>query len=358
MNTETQLNSFEINRNDLVLIIGESMGSNSKESVKLAQGLASGGSHGTVLFVNSYQRPHKFQLTVKEALGQNYDIKNNTDNLRYSSCLAGNLPDSCRLVEQELESGVSTIVINCWELAARDPRLRERLLFQILHWMHLYSITVILYAQKSSAIPKAGYAQRGGFGKLAGAADQVINAFEAAGEGSAPTKRDIHNIPFADLTSEEQAQWYQKHKEREKNQLRSSEPLATLEDEGLSDFDAKAIEEFSEEIDESETVIKAWDKLGIPRNERRVYFYGNPQGMKFAHIVEERMSKKRIHCRSVEVDTANYDFPETVPLEYTPEVGVRLESYLGRYRKTNSVNVQNDVEENQGVAGQVLRMAA
>ncbi len=183
MDTSTTSNSFSFNPNDLVLIIGDSMGANCPESVRFAHELATSGAFGGVLHVNTFQRPKKHTRCIHQTLGTDADISDGIDGVHFVTNTAGELQYLDYLIERLIDNaGLATIVINSWEMSAGGSRQRERLLFQIQRWLCEFELTVIIYAQQSKATPRAGYINRGGFGKLAGIADRVILNVEAEDE--------------------------------------------------------------------------------------------------------------------------------------------------------------------------------
>ncbi len=387
MDTYANTNSFEINKNDLILIIGESMGDNSRESLKLAHQLGSGGKHGQVLFINSYQRPHKFMLTLRQALGSGYDIQNNRDNLTCLSSVAGDLLNASTTIESKLKDGVSTVLINGWELIARDSRLKEKLLYTILGWMHVYSITVILYAQKSSSIPKVGHLQRGGFGKLAGVADLVVKNYSDEPAIERPVNESVddtrtENIPddlVYDRYPEESV--IEDHKPDDttdedhdvdieevfKGKWRDSRTIGWQHDEGESYFrtshSASGYREFHDLVAHDHGFFKKevdlWKALSIPPVEPKVYFPSKPDASRHYTLVYEfRTIGKNLWVKTAKISFADYHFPPVIPLAENPVRGMKLEAYLEQYRVGNSENVKNDVVIDQGVTDQVLKRAA
>lgn len=188
MNTSTTSNSFSFIPNDLVLIIGDSMGANCPESVRFAHELATSGEFGSVLHINTFQRPKKHTRCIHQTLGTDANISGGIDGLHFVTNTAGELQYIDNLIDRLIaREGLATIVINSWEMSAGNSRQRERLLFQIQHWLCELELTVIIYAQESKAIPRAGYINRGGFGKLAGIADRVILQLEAENEHAEST---------------------------------------------------------------------------------------------------------------------------------------------------------------------------
>lgn len=342
MNTQEQHNSFYFNPNDLVLIVGESVGQNCNSSIRFAQSLGRDGRFGKVLHINTLQRRKKYRKTIYETLGAGYDIDHAPDGAIFHSCEKGKLVADAGFIDTMYkQADVRTIVVNSWELASLDHRTREKLLYQILTWNDDYDLTIIVYAQQSSAMPRPGYMMRGGFGKLCGIADVVIE----------------------DLNSRADSQEHAAMLAPEAVALTQERP-ATVEESATiterTDFGERLITPFGTEVVYTEDVypfeasdddVQLWDSLGIPRSARRVYFNRNPREANRRIIVfEERIVDHKHIERSIEAWLSEYSFPEVVPLVDSPLVGVKLEDYLDRYRKPIPVHVQNDVVEMEELA--------
>lgn len=336
MNSQKASNSIDFNPNDLVLIIGNSMGENCAESVRFARAVADRGDFGQVLFINTVQRQKKLTRTLHETLGPEYDPLHNHDGLFVLSSQFGDLASSSATIRQFFQqTDIRTIVVNSWEMSAGSSRSRERLLFQIQHWLCELDATVIVYAQESSATPKAGYAQRGGFGKLAGLSDRVIVNVTT----EEPKKRY-----YADLVHDESDDAEIEEQDEDLAISRS-----TINPNGTQEY----FMESSVEIEDDDAIIRKWDAMEIPRLEPRIYFPDGMSDRDRTTIIEERFSRGRILMRTISVATSEYDFPQVVPTEDAPEVGLMLEEYLDDRRRPNPVRVHSDVAEMQEVTDQI-----
>jgi hypothetical protein len=262
----------------------------------------------------------------------------------------GNLVASEDVADEAIANGhVRTIIINCWETAAKNVRNREELLFLIQKWMNDRTITVILYAQKTKKLPKQGYGMRGGFGRLCGVADLIVHDFkeDASDEEQVITKRQSYPELIEEerkfIKETEQAtaveEWNPSDEEEEKTFISASgkeEYYQTYVD----DLDGERYRE-----------VKEWESKGISKETPKVFSYDNMKYTKKEKVTiwETRIKDDTEYNRSMSVNKSDYDFPEKLPDDMNPVIGTKLEDFLARYRKPNVVHVNNNIIESQEV---------
>ena len=195
MNTQNTRNSFEINKNGLVLIIGDSIGENAVSSIELAERLQKSAKPGErVMHLNTFEHPMHFGASMRAALGPHAYRDQSTGPVYENSTLGeAHLTDTSSHYAARDGERIATIIINSWEFAAHDYRIREKLVFWILKLMTLDDIRVVVFAQFRGSLPEIGKIQRGGLGKLAGLADQVVDR-------RVPVEKEKY---YVDMTDEE-----------------------------------------------------------------------------------------------------------------------------------------------------------
>lgn len=352
MNTQKEHKSLEFNPNDLVLIVGECIGENCVESVKLALELGRTGLHGGILTINTVQRRKKYAKTVYAALPEGYDIEAGPDGLFFRTLAMGNLVDSDDIVREYFEHRqVRTVIINCWELAARDYRTREKLQFMIMRWLEEFGVSVLIYAQRSTAMPKPGYGQRGGFGRLAGVADVIHKAYTDEEPDLDVTPKTAASSDTEIITPAEMAAWLE---DADVSDMNLNGPAKTVINiHGHKEIYLDAVFD----LEENDEVVQRWDRIGIPRGARKIYFSKPPGNSKTTTIIEERIIEKDVFHRTAIVYVSDYEFPSPVPYETAPLLRVKLENYLDQHRKPAGVVVQNEVVENTQVAEAIAEAA-
>lgn len=180
MNTSSAINSLDLNRKNLVLIIGDSIGENIDSSLVLARRLQSEQTYGRrVLYVNTVQSAQVLGQRGKEVIGPEFRYRDE-QGMDCRTLTRGSLSS----VDEEVRAmffgkyAVRTVVINSWEFSAEDYRTRDRVVSMLRRWVVEDGVQVIVFAQFRSAVPTVMKVQIGGIGKLAGLADGVFDIRE------------------------------------------------------------------------------------------------------------------------------------------------------------------------------------
>jgi hypothetical protein len=202
----------ELAQKEITLMIGANTGKNIHASLVHAERLLHNEKAGKVLYINTVQTPWKLAESARKAvpeaeeryIGDYYlhgkDIDHAEARLFFMSSELGELPrEKERILELCRKEKIQTIIINSWECAAPDARVRDKLLFLLrgfnrgdknpqidykkVHagtddsWMvyDYFPATILIYAEPAKTedvVP--GKIHRRGLGKLMIIADQFI----------------------------------------------------------------------------------------------------------------------------------------------------------------------------------------
>ncbi|MEP7236017.1 MAG: hypothetical protein ABI778_12050 [Ignavibacteriota bacterium] len=153
----------------ITVFCGENARINTKVSLKLAIDSAKAGK-GNVLYINTVFSTRKLYEIARDVSG-----KVEHDNLHYRKVTMGDLQkyfgEFQELIEQE---NIKMLIINSWEFSNRDYGYREKALFQLKHYAEALGLQVLVYSQAKWTY-ETGKIARGGLGKLAVIADEIID---------------------------------------------------------------------------------------------------------------------------------------------------------------------------------------
>lgn len=193
-----------LNEREVTLMLGESTGMNIGASIRHACQILDSKRGERVLYINTVQTVWKIADSIRrnvpnpEQYIADYYLPDNTksDCIYFMTTDTGELhKEKEKILNFMKNNNVKTVIVNSWEFAAKNSRLREALLFifrglnngdQNPHYKpdskeyqpyfaaDYQPATVIVYAEALSNTVLAGKINRGGFGKLAAIADQVV----------------------------------------------------------------------------------------------------------------------------------------------------------------------------------------
>jgi hypothetical protein len=374
MNTQNASNSFGFNRNDLVLIIGESIGENCVNSIKLADELGRSGEFGKVLHLNTVQYIKHLNTNIRSVLGAGFDIDTSPDHMMFLSSPCGNLSRQRKEVNYytfDCNGGIETLVINSFELAALSYRDREKLIGNILFWVNNFDLTVVIYAQRDRDVPVAGYRERGGFGRLAGVANVVIKNFE---DKSSAGKITTDKAKKEEIKKQQEAEQKKQKYDEFRRSMLSGDALYEVVDDPLSDKDdnyhrsetfispsgEKEVYTESVNVLEMSDKQRAWDEQEIPRHKKRIWFDNWAENKETKRVTahEEFSALGSNYERTMTFAKKDYDLPTPLPTKQEPTVGIPLKDFLDRFRKTATGSVLNDRVDTKEVAESSFGMAA
>ncbi len=188
--------NFQFREGEVTVYCGENARINTKISLLQAIRSIHEGS-GNVLYVNTVFTTRKLYGLAREVSG-----KVEHANLHYRQVNMGDLQkyfgEFQELVEKE---NIKTIVINAWEFSNRSYTYKEKALFQLKHYADALGLSVLVYSQASWTY-QTGEIARGGLGKLAVIADEIINIDREEFELEQPkneilSKRKINELSYA-----------------------------------------------------------------------------------------------------------------------------------------------------------------
>jgi len=190
-----QNSNFTFCKGGLTLCIGESMGTNAVLSMRQAYRMAESRRFGRVMFLNTFQSNWKLEETGRRSIDKHFSIKGYDGPMTIACSTIGEMANKRHDIIPFFDAAdpVKVVIINSWEFAARDSRLRERLLFFINEWITRYDVSVIIYAQTNKRQTEAGTIDRAGFGKLAGIANEIMNVVDDEKDGlkADDSKREV-----------------------------------------------------------------------------------------------------------------------------------------------------------------------
>ncbi|HET9135083.1 MAG TPA: hypothetical protein VFO76_00485, partial [Candidatus Kapabacteria bacterium] len=176
MSTEHQRKHLNFKRYGLTLVFGDSIGKNVIASMIQAEAIAQTREFGQVLYLNTFQTDEGMDETCAAAVHRYFTV-NTQDLMSIENSTVGELANDQGMMSRNLVGHfpAKVIIINSWEFASRDCRLRERLLFRINEWITHYGASVIVYAEARNRSVELGKCQIGGFGKLTALTNRVEN---------------------------------------------------------------------------------------------------------------------------------------------------------------------------------------
>ena len=175
-NTQFNSKASAFSIQEVTIIVGETIGENCRTSLRYACDIAKDGRFGKVIFFNTVQTERKMLAEARAALVGDYEIVN--ENITFETADIGETITLSSAIREHISTGHAVVVMNSWEFASREPRQRDRLLFQIKEWINQLGLTVIIFMQKNTLVPCAGSLQRRGAGKLSAITDRVIHVTE------------------------------------------------------------------------------------------------------------------------------------------------------------------------------------
>jgi len=214
-------NEVTLQEREVTLMLGENTGANIGTSLRHACQIVESHKGESVLYINTVQTVWKIADSIRKNVPKpekyiaDYYLPDDTR----SDCVYFMTSDSGELHKEKEKilnfmrnHKVKTVIVNSWEFAAKNSRLREALLF-IFRGLNngdrnpkykpdskeyepyfatdYQPATVIIYAEAILSTPQAGKINRGGFGKLAMIADQVISLESEVGS---PESGVVENI--------------------------------------------------------------------------------------------------------------------------------------------------------------------
>ena len=190
---------------EISLMMGRSTGQNVLASLRHAYQLLSSVNTGNVLYINTVQTPWKFAESKRNALPDpdnimgDYYFDGTMPRIFFLTSDVGELhKEKNAILNYIRENGIKTVIINSWEFASRNSRVRETLLFLLRGFnsgdkhpkfdrvrfdnsdpngafvYDYFPATILIYAEDTGVEIEAEKIQRRGFGKLAAIADQVV----------------------------------------------------------------------------------------------------------------------------------------------------------------------------------------
>ncbi len=201
----TEKQEVNLRPKEITLLMGSTVGQNVRDSLGHAHELLSYVNTGSVLYINTALSPWKIEdakrksLPDEENIVGDYYLEGGIPRIYFMTCDTGDLHrEKENVLNYVRHKGVRTIIINSWEWAASNSRVRETLLYQLRGFnggdkypkfdqerfdnndpngafiFDFYPATVLIYAQETGANIELEKIQKRGFGKLAAITDQVV----------------------------------------------------------------------------------------------------------------------------------------------------------------------------------------
>jgi hypothetical protein len=196
----------------LNIMVGKSIGANVLSGLRHGYSISRSDSEtGNVLYINTMQTTKQLNQSIEEALGgesRDSDWFEDPGHrcIYFISVLQGELSlhsNKWEIINYIKLKNVRTIIINSWEWASKNYSLREDLQYFIQDLTQgdphrlIPAVSVLVYVQERKSRPEAGLAFRGGLGKLAGMAKQVINISDNEMSGTEISGTEISGTDFS-----------------------------------------------------------------------------------------------------------------------------------------------------------------
>jgi hypothetical protein len=154
---------------EITVCCGENARTNTEMSLKQSLGIIESGK-GNVLYINTVFTKRKLNAIARETLG---DVE--FEGLHYQQVIMGDLQKYFAEFKEVVEKeNIKTIVINSWEFANNGYTYKEKALCQLRYYADALGLSVLVYSQAAYTF-QTGVMARGGLGKLAVIADEIIN---------------------------------------------------------------------------------------------------------------------------------------------------------------------------------------
>ena len=340
----TQLNSkasaFSIQ--EITIVVGDTIGENCRSSIRYACDIAKDGRFGKVIFFNTVQTERKMVSVGREVLVGDYDIAN--ENITFETADIGETLSLSSAVREHVTTGHAVIVINSWEFASREPRQRDRLLFQLKEWINKFGLTVIIFMQKHTLAPCPGSLQRRGAGKLSAISDRVLHVTDHSPNLALPDA----GAEACFIDSSRDGYWNYP----DPNLLRFAREVALAYSKGMLISEFKKNERERQLSLEKEAKAKRLASVTeAPVKETPVVIAKEPtsaQTPQQEYEVRDEINEDE----EFEEDDEFEDEEDDEIIESFPELksAVTLEDFMKRFRGKDSVSVHNQTTEKYGVA--------
>ncbi len=175
---------------EITVYCGDHAGANIHQSLQQAREIAVSSRRGNIMYINTIYTTRRLLAAARRDLGMTDGQRvhptgddstgeqaapGTKEGIFFRHVIGGDL---CKYLD-EIREAIKTqqikyLIVNSWDFANRNYGFKEKALFGLLHIANELNVAVIIYSQAYSRGAVAGEIHRGGLGKLASIANEII----------------------------------------------------------------------------------------------------------------------------------------------------------------------------------------
>ena len=161
---------------EITVYCGNHAGENVLGSLRQASKISKSKRRGNILYINTiYTTRRLFESARKELANPVKEKLGEQEGIFFKNIIVGDLAKYLgELREMIEEHDIKHIIINSWDLANRSYGYKEKVLFGLMGFTRELGVSVLIYSQAKMTNAVPGEMHRGGLGKLAAIADDII----------------------------------------------------------------------------------------------------------------------------------------------------------------------------------------
>jgi hypothetical protein len=155
-------------------------------SLQQARAIAGSSRKGNILYVNTVYTTRKLLAAARQELGKTEGLRippvgershgiGQTEGIYFKHTVIGDL---CKYLDEFREmieaDDIKYLIVNSWDFANRTYGFKEKALIGLMNIANELGVSVFVYSQASMRNAVVGEMHRGGLGKLAAVADDII----------------------------------------------------------------------------------------------------------------------------------------------------------------------------------------
>jgi len=173
-----QNNYLKFTEGEITVYCGDHAGANIHQSLQQARAIAASSRRGNIMYINTIYTTRKMLAAARTELpspgtpGEGLGVR---EGIFFRHVIGGDLCKYLDEIREAIETQqIKYLIVNSWDFANRNYGFKEKALFGLMNIANELNVAVIIYSQAYSIGAVAGEIHRGGLGKLAAVADEII----------------------------------------------------------------------------------------------------------------------------------------------------------------------------------------
>ncbi len=189
---------------EITVYCGNHAGENVLGSLRQASKISKSKRRGNILYINTIYTTRRLFESARKELNPTKEKLGECEGIFFKNVIVGDLAKYLGEFREMIEEhDIKHIIVNSWDFANRSYGYKEKALFGLMGFAKEFDVSVLIYSQANMRNAVPGEMHRGGLGKLAAIADDIIfirlefDEQEKKAESKILSPRKINELEYA-----------------------------------------------------------------------------------------------------------------------------------------------------------------